>query len=101
MLKVRSELLEEIDDWADIQEIDAGPAFMRLHVIEMEGPMDLEVGVLANDIHPRDDKVRPGVFPAGRYATLTFRDHPRQAHKMLLEWARDKRVELDRWDEHG
>lgn len=55
MLKVRNELLEEIDDLGDMQEIDAGPAFMRLHVIDMEGPMDIEVGVLANDTHPGDD----------------------------------------------
>lgn len=99
MLKMCNELLGEIDDWVHQNDIDAGPAFMRLHFIDMEGPMDIEVGELASDTHPGDDRVRPGVFPAGRYVTLTFRDHPRQAHKSLLDWAGDVDVELDRWDE--
>jgi hypothetical protein len=46
MLGVRDRLLDELDTWVEAIGIDAGPAFLRLHVIDMEGPMDIEVGVM-------------------------------------------------------
>ena len=42
---------------------------------------------------------RPGVLPAGGYATLTYVDHARRANKALIEWARDNGVAVDCWDE--
>ena len=47
MLRVRDELLAELYTWLASHDIEpAGPFFLRLHVIDMEGPMDLEVGVV-------------------------------------------------------
>jgi hypothetical protein len=92
MLSVRDELMNELYPHGD------GPFFHRLHVIDMDGPMDMEVGVVVKEPLPGDDRVRPSVLPAGRYASLTYVNHARRANKLLLEWARDSGHVLDRWD---
>lgn len=98
MLKVRDELLDELDGWVVAEGIDVGPAFLRLHVIDMDGPMDIEVGVLARSAHVGDERVRPGSIQRGRYATLRFRDHALRANKLLIGWARDRGLTFDRAD---
>jgi effector-binding domain-containing protein len=100
MLHVRDELLAELYTWLashDMQPV--GPFFLRLYVIDMEGPMDLEVGVVTSTEVKGDDRVRSGVLPAGGYATLTYVDHARRANRALIEWARDNGVAVDSWDE--
>jgi effector-binding domain-containing protein len=100
MLRVRDELLAELYTWLASHDIEpTGPFFLRLHVIDMEGPMDLEVGVVTTTELEGDDRVRPGVLQAGGYATLTYVDHARRANKALIEWARNNGVALDCWDE--
>ena len=100
MLKVRDELLQELRTW--IEQSDAEPigyGFLRFHVIDMDGPMDLEVGYLARRPCNVGGRVQLGSMPAGRYATLTHRDHSVRANRALLEWAQSNAVELDRHDE--
>jgi effector-binding domain-containing protein len=100
MLRVRDELLAELYKWLESHDIQpSGPFFLRLNVIDMEGPMDLEVGVVTTTKLKGDDRVRPGVLPPGGYATLTYQDHARRANKALIDWARDNGVAFDRWDE--
>jgi effector-binding domain-containing protein len=97
MLRVRDDLLTELYAWLDTNAFtDVGPAFLRLHVIDMDGPMGLEVGVATPGRVAGDDRVRPGVLPAGDYATLTYRDHARRANKALLDWIGARGIELDR-----
>jgi hypothetical protein len=95
----RDILLREIDGWLRERDVtDAGPFFLRFHVIDMAGDMDIEVGAFTSGALPGDERVRPGIRPAGQYATLTYRDHAVRANRMLLDWARDSGVALDR---HG
>src|SRR6201995_1908336 len=95
MLRVRDELLAELYAWLASRAIEpAGPFFLRLHVIDMEGPMDLEVGVVTTTGLEGDDRARPGVLPAGGYATLTYADHARRANKALMGGPRNKGVAL-------
>ncbi|HEY9012896.1 MAG TPA: GyrI-like domain-containing protein [Devosia sp.] len=96
MLAQRDALLDELYDWVDAHDVPVAETFLRLHVIDMEGPMDLEVGALVPEASAGDDRVRPGVLPAGDYATLTYRDHARRANGYLQDWARDNGVVLDR-----
>ena len=42
--------------------------------------------------------MQPGSMPAGRYATLTYKDHSLRANRALIEWARDNGVAFDRAD---
>jgi hypothetical protein len=67
MLSMRNELISELDAWLGSQGIEnVGPFFLRLHVIDMSGLMDLEVGVVTPGPLAGDARVRPGVLPAGR-----------------------------------
>ena len=90
MLAVRDRLMNELFE-RDLP--IAGPVFHRLHVIDMNGPMDMEVGAVVDE--PVDGG---GVLPAGRYASLTYVNHARRANALLLDWARDNGHALDRWD---
>lgn len=98
MMRVRDDLMADLIEWLERSGAgDAGPLFFRLHVIDMHGPMDIEVGaVTAKPMAGDGDRVRRGSLPAGRYATLTYRNHALRANKTLLQWARDNRVPLDR-----
>ena len=99
MLAVRDELMDELFGWLDGRGIrDHGPLFLRLHVIDMNGPMDLEVGVMTTGVVEGDGRVRAGVLPAGRYASLTYVNHARRANGALLDWVRANDVRLDKWD---
>jgi effector-binding domain-containing protein len=97
MLRVRDDLMADLVAWLDGR--DAGPIFFRMHVIDMDGPMDIEVGAVTPEpLTGPGDRVRASALPAGRYATMTFRNHPLRAHKALLQWVRDNGVALDRRD---
>ena len=100
MLRVRDELLRELRMWVEESDTETiGHGFLRLHVIDMNGPMDLEVGYFTDGACQGGGRVQPARMPAGRYATLTYRDHSLRANRALIEWARDNGVELDRHQE--
>jgi effector-binding domain-containing protein len=102
MLHERDVLLNELIDWLDDNKAEKlGEFFVRLHVIDMNGPMDLEVGVVTPEPIPGSGRVRPSTFPAGRYATLTYRNHSLRANRALIEWAREQGIPFDRWDEEA
>jgi hypothetical protein len=98
MLAVRDSLLAEAR--AGIKEAGietVGYGFLRLHVIDMDGPMDLEAGYFtAEPVHLAHPRLRPGSMVAGRYATMKYRDHARRANQTLQDWARDNGLTLDR-----
>lgn len=95
MLAVRDGLMQEIRSWLDDHHVDAGPLFMRLHVVDMAGDMDLEVGAIAEGTPERHDRVRLGELPAGRYATLTYVDHAIRANRYLIERTKDAGLAFD------
>ncbi|MFG1813664.1 GyrI-like domain-containing protein [Kribbella sp. NPDC049174] len=99
MLSTRNELIDELDGWLRSQGIDdVGPFLLRLHVIDMSGPMDLSVGVVTPGPLAGDARVQPARLPAGRYATLTYRNHSLRANRALIEWAAAHDLAFDRWD---
>lgn len=96
MLAARDRLLTELVTWLDEHDITAvGHFFLRLHVIDMTGPMDIEVGA-TKVVHQGGDRIRPGTLPAGRYMTLTYRNHSLRANRALLDWVQTQGHELDR-----
>ncbi|WP_329792772.1 hypothetical protein V1227_13045 [Lentzea sp. DG1S-22] len=90
MLAVRDKLMAELHERGLTE---AGPTFHRLNVIDMNGDMDMEVGVV---VEPHQGEA---ALPAGSYATLTYVNHARRANKLLLDWADDNGHGLDRWDD--
>jgi len=98
MLAARDRLLAEVS--AGIKEAGietVGYGFVRLHVIDMDGPMDLEAGYFTAGLaHTTDPKLRSGSMAAGSYATMKYQDHARRANQTLQDWARDNGLVLDR-----
>src|SRR5919206_1303901 len=73
MFAVVDKLLKELRTWVKQHGIaDEGPFFLRYHVIDMNGPMDIEVGFMVSAHLPGSEHVKPGVLPAGHYASLIY-----------------------------
>jgi effector-binding domain-containing protein len=76
----------------------AGPPFLRLTVIDMEGDVDVEAGVpVATDVFS-EDPVFGGVLPAGRYVDYTHLGHPDgliDATASVLAWAAEQGLTFD------
>ncbi len=99
MLRVRDELLSELQAWTRQSAIDAvGFGLLRLHVIDMQGDMDIEVGLVTSVHGGHVGRVCSSILPAGRYATLRYRGAGTEANRALNEWARAKGFELDHWN---
>jgi hypothetical protein len=98
MLAVRDRLLAEARTGIKEAGIETvGYGFLRLHVVDMEGPMDLEVGFFTSGpVRTDHPNLRRGSMPAGRYVTMRYQDHAYRANKALQDWARDNDVVLDR-----
>jgi len=95
MLSNRDRILAELITWLNERGIEtSGRFFMRLHVVDMAGIMDIEVGV-ESDAAASDDRVRPGTLPAGRYALLDYRSTSLAANGMLRDWVAEQGLELD------
>ncbi|MBZ0290337.1 MAG: GyrI-like domain-containing protein, partial [Anaerolineae bacterium] len=100
MFKVIDKLFKEMNAWAKAQGFEpAKPPFLRYHVIDMEGEMDIEVGFPVDAPMPGNDRVQPGVIPAGRYASLVYVGNGYTGNKTLILWARDNGIEWDAWDD--
>jgi effector-binding domain-containing protein len=103
MFAVRDALMASLFSWFDERSLPVGTVYFRLHVIDMDGPMDIEVGILL----PRplaeplaaDDRVRPTLLPAGRYATLVYVNHGRRANSTLLQWMESSGLRADRFED--
>lgn len=100
--RVIPQTLGEVFAWAGENGVHpAGPPYMRFHVIDMAGLMDMELGIpVAEPIQP-NGKVQPGTFPAGRYASLIYtgRDRGYSGNKALIDWANKQGLKWDRWDD--
>ncbi len=93
-------LLKELRSWVKAHRIaDEGPFFLRYHVINMEGMMDIEVGLIVQEPHCGDERVKPNVLPKGRYASLTYSRYAMRGNKALIEWIKKNNIKIDRWDD--
>lgn len=98
MFAVRDKLMGELYAWLDERDVAFGHTFFRLHVVDMDGPMDIEVGVVTSAAAVQDEnetRIRAGVLPAGRYAALTYVNHGRRANGTLIDWVREQGLMLD------
>ena len=100
MFKVVDNLRKELAIWFKQQHVDsAGPPFLRYHVIDMAGDMDIEVGFPVDATLSDGERVKAGMLPAGRYASLVYIGHGLTGNKALIEWARANGLAWDRWDD--
>jgi len=97
------QFIGEVAGWLGKQSVSpAGAPFIRYHVINMPGRLDVEVGWPVARPMSGDGRVSAGVLPAGRYAALIYTgDYPgvQDANRVLIEWAQAKGIVWDRWDD--
>lgn len=99
MSKVISRIADELNDWADENKIEtAGPPFLRFHVIDMRGFMDISFCVPVRKTLPDDGQVRADEIPAGKYASLIYSGGGISGNRALIEWVRAQGMDFDRWD---
>jgi effector-binding domain-containing protein len=93
-------LLKELRSWVKAPGIaDEGPFFLRYHVIDMEGMMDIEVGFMVQEPLVGDERVKPNVLPQGQYASLTYTRYAMRGNKALIGWIKENNIRVDRWED--
>lgn len=100
MFATVDKLLKELRNWVKAHAIaDEGPFFLRYHVIDMDGMMDIELGFMVQEPLGGDDRVKPNILPKGRYASLTYTRYAMRGNKALLAWIKENNIKMDRWDD--
>ena len=90
---------KELVKWFKEQGIKPGtPPFLRYHVIDMKGDMDMEYGIPVETPLPGNGRVKPGVLPAGRYVSLIYSGGGLQGNKALIGGALAQGLVFDRWE---
>lgn len=99
MFKEIGKIADELNDWVAVNKIKtSGPPFLRYHVIDMRGFMDISFCVPVKKALPDDGKVKADFIPAGRYASLIFSGGGISGNRALIEWVRAQGMDFDRWD---
>jgi effector-binding domain-containing protein len=76
----------------------AGPPFIRYHVIDMDGELEVELAVPVAEEFAGAGRVVPGELPGGRYVTLLHTgpyDGLVGANGALQDWAAEQGITLE------
>ncbi|MBO0793316.1 MAG: GyrI-like domain-containing protein [Ktedonobacteraceae bacterium] len=95
------QLRQEVLAWITHQGIEPIRApFLRNRVIDMQALLDIEVGIPVAHPESADERVKAGVLPEGRYASLLFIgwDQGIEANAALLDWGAKQGLVWDAWD---
>lgn len=99
MFAQTDKLFKELRQWVNGQGLaDQGPYFLRYHVIDMKGLMDVEAGFVVTSAQRGDERVKSGVLPAGRYAHLTYSRYALRGNQALSIWVKAQQLDADRAD---
>ena len=99
MSKEIRKLANEVNAWVAEKKIKtAGPPFLRYHVIDMRGSMDISFCVPVKKALPDDGNVKADFVPAGKYASLIYSGGGISGNRALIEWVRAQGLDFDRWD---
>jgi effector-binding domain-containing protein len=99
MSKEIDRLANELNSWVDEKKIKTtGPPFLRYHVIDMRGFMDISYCIPVRKASPDNGNIKADVVPAGRYASLIYSGGGISGNRALIEWVRAQGIDFDRWD---
>jgi effector-binding domain-containing protein len=99
MSKVIDRISKDLNAWVNEHDIKpSGPPFLRFHVIDMRGFMDISFCIPVRKALPDDGEIKADVIPAGRYASLIYSGGGISANRALIEWVRSQGMDFDRWD---
>jgi effector-binding domain-containing protein len=83
--------LREVFDWIHARGIEMAEApFFKYNVIDMDGELEIEVGIPIPTLVDGEGEIVAGTLPAGRYATVSHVGHPQELYRVtadLLAWA--------------
>jgi effector-binding domain-containing protein len=97
MFAQTDKLFKELRQWVNTQGVaEQGPYFLRYHVIDMKGLMDVEAGFIVKSPQTGDGRVKGGVLPAGRYAHLTYSRYALRGNQALSIWVQEKKLNVDK-----
>jgi hypothetical protein len=68
---------------------DEGPYLLRYYRTDMKGIMDIEAGFVTGSSPGDHPRIKPGVLPGGRYASLIYRGNGLRGNQALLNWGHD------------
>jgi effector-binding domain-containing protein len=92
-------LFKELRTWMQQEGVEpAGSPFFRYYIINMEGEMDVEVGIPVATALAGNGRVCPGVLPGGRYASLVYVGTGYTGSGALTRWAIENGLVFDQWD---
>ncbi len=93
--------LDELFGWLGQQGIaPAGAPLLRYYVIDMDGQLDVELGVPVASSVAGNGRLAPNVLPAGRYASLVYTgiENGVAGNAVLLGWGAQQGL---RWDQRS
>jgi effector-binding domain-containing protein len=94
--------LAEVFAWIHAHGIDMADApFFKYNVIDMEGELEIEVGIPIAAQVAGEGEIMAGTLPAGRYVTVTHVGHPQELYQVtsdLLAWADAQGLRFDKED---
>jgi effector-binding domain-containing protein len=97
MFAQTDKLFKELRQWVNAGGFtEQGPYFLRYHVIDMKGLMDVEAGFVVKSPQTGDRRVKAGVLPAGRYTHLTYSRYALRGNQALSIWVQEKKLEVDK-----
>jgi hypothetical protein len=97
MFAQTDQLFKELRQWVNARGLaEQGPYFLRYHVIDMKGLMDVEAGFVLKSPQTGDGRVKSGVLPAGRYAHLTYSRYALRGNQALSIWTQEKKLDVDK-----
>jgi effector-binding domain-containing protein len=84
----------ELFGWLSARSIPpTGAPFIRYLTVDMDGEINIELAAPVSGQTPPDELLRPGVLPAGRYATLLHvgpYDELIEANAILDKWGHER-----------
>ena len=99
MPKVIDRISKDMNTWiAEHNVKPSGPPFLRFHVIDMRGFMDISFCVPVRKVLPDDGEVKADVIPAGKYASLIYSGGGISGNRALIEWVRAQGMDFDHWE---
>jgi effector-binding domain-containing protein len=95
---IDKQLFKELRAWMEHEGVEpAGMPFFRFYIINMEGEMDVEVGIPVATPLPGNGRVAPGIMPGGRYASLIYVGTGYTGSGALTRWAMENGHNFDEW----
>lgn len=88
----------EVFTWLEKRGVaPSGPPFIRYHVINMPGMMDIELGWPVAQAMSGDERVSASALPAGRYASLIYTgiENGIGGNGALLDWGAEQGLVWD------